>query len=334
MYLDIPMLELVETVLARVGRLTVGVVGDLFLDRYLDLDGTLTEPSIETGLDAYQVTNVRSMPGAAGTVINNLAALGVGRIFPVAVIGDDGEGYELRRALETLPVSGEGLILSRTRRTPTYTKPMLRLPQQLPRELNRLDIHPRTPLSTEDEEATRSALDRLWPRFDAVAVLDQVSRPECGVITSTMRQRLAERPGTIPVIADSRERIGLFRGVMLKPNEREGLSVCPGATAHDAARTLAERMGRPVFLTRSERGIVVAEPAGPVTEVPAFAVKGPIDPVGAGDSTTAGILCALAAGLAPPQAAALGCLVASVTVRKIGTTGTASPDELRAALKQ
>ncbi|MGL4553860.1 MAG: PfkB family carbohydrate kinase, partial [Gemmataceae bacterium] len=60
---------------------------------------------------------------------------------------------------------------------------------------------------------------------------------------------------------------------------------------------------------------------------------GPVDPVGAGDSTTAGILCALAAGLCLTDAAAFGCLVASVTVRKIGTTGTASPDELRAAIR-
>ena len=68
----------VEAILDAVPRLTIGVLGDLFLDRYLDLDGSLTEPSIETGLDAYQVVRVRPMPGAAGTVINNLVALGVG----------------------------------------------------------------------------------------------------------------------------------------------------------------------------------------------------------------------------------------------------------------
>src|SRR5438874_68948 len=91
-----------EALLARNPALTVGVLGDLFLDRYLDLDAALTEPSLETGLDAYQVVRVRSLPGTAGTVINNLAALGVGRILPVAVIGDDGEGYELRQALARL----------------------------------------------------------------------------------------------------------------------------------------------------------------------------------------------------------------------------------------
>src|SRR5438045_5548506 len=96
--------RLIEDVLGRLPYLAVGVVGDLFLDRYLDLDATLTEPSLETGLDAYQVVDVRPSPGAAGTVINNLAALGVNRVCAVSVIGDDGEGYELNRALRELDV--------------------------------------------------------------------------------------------------------------------------------------------------------------------------------------------------------------------------------------
>src|SRR6266487_6559094 len=93
-----------EEILSRIPRLTIGVVGDLFLDRYLDIDAALTEPSLETGLDAYQVVRVRSSPGAAGTVINNLVALGVKRVCAVSVIGDDGEGYELRQALDRLGV--------------------------------------------------------------------------------------------------------------------------------------------------------------------------------------------------------------------------------------
>src|SRR3954465_9901236 len=95
---------LIEEILASLPRLTVGVLGDLFLARYLALDAALTEPSVETGLDAYQVARVRSDPGAAGTGINNLAALAVGQVVPISVIGDDGEGYELRQSLTALRV--------------------------------------------------------------------------------------------------------------------------------------------------------------------------------------------------------------------------------------
>src|SRR5262249_54734847 len=96
--------QTLNRILKRLPSLTIGVVGDLFLDRYLDIDATLTEPSLETGLDAYQVVRVRSSPGAAGTVINNLVALGVGKVFVVSIIGADGEGYELQQALTTLGV--------------------------------------------------------------------------------------------------------------------------------------------------------------------------------------------------------------------------------------
>src|SRR5437660_592835 len=137
---------LIEQILGRLPALRIGVLGDLFLDRYLDLDAALTEPSLETGLDAYQVVRVRSYPGAAGTVINNLAALGVGRIDAVAVIGDDGEGHELRQALHALRVVNTDHVVNWDgRRTPTYTKPMLCEPGKPARELNRLDIKNRTP---------------------------------------------------------------------------------------------------------------------------------------------------------------------------------------------
>lgn len=68
--------DLVEHILATIPNRTVGVLGDLFLDRYLDIDPALNEPSVETGLTAYQVVRVRSYPGAAGTVMNNLAPAG------------------------------------------------------------------------------------------------------------------------------------------------------------------------------------------------------------------------------------------------------------------
>src|SRR5215210_4122216 len=185
--------DVLEQILGTVPRLRIGVLGDLFLDRYLDLDARLTEPSIETGLDAYQVVRVRSIPGAAGTIVNNLAALGVGEIHPIAVIGDDGEGHELRQALGRMAaVRDDGLFARADRRTPTYTKPMLCEEGRPPRELNRLDIKNRGPLPGDAEAALAAALGQLWPRVDALLVLDQVSEPACGAVTTRIRERLAE----------------------------------------------------------------------------------------------------------------------------------------------
>jgi len=42
------------------------VVGDFFLDKYLSIEPSLSEISLETGLEAYQVVEIRHSPGAAG----------------------------------------------------------------------------------------------------------------------------------------------------------------------------------------------------------------------------------------------------------------------------
>jgi bifunctional ADP-heptose synthase (sugar kinase/adenylyltransferase) len=332
--------SLLERILQRLPTLTIGVLGDLFLDRYLDLDTSLTEASLETGLDALQVVRVRSYPGAAGTVINNLTALGVGRVCPLSVIGDDGEGYELRQALRQQPaVDASGIVSTAERRTPTYTKPMLHARNQLPREWHRLDIKNRRPMPPDLERQVLAILDAWWPRLDALMVLDQVSEADCGVVTERVRARLAELGTAAPdrlILADSRDFIGAFRSIWLKPNQGECIRAVLGqVSATDAASCvlpLAQRTGRPVFCTCGERGTLVADPRVPSPTarlVPGFPVTGPIDIVGAGDSTSAGIVCAVAAGADLDQAAAFGNLVASITIQQLGTTGSASPGQVR-----
>ncbi len=334
----------VQQILERTAGLTVGVLGDLFLDRYLDIDPQLTEPSIETGLDAYQVVRVRPSPGAAGTVINNLAELGVKRVLPIAVIGDDGEGYELKQCLRALPaVDVRYLFAEAGRRTPTYTKPILHTAQGPPRELNRLDIKNRSPLPRAAEQHILAAIEEAWPALDALLVQDQVSEAECGVITTRVReelQALGQRQPDKLILADSRERIGLFRSVCAKPNEGEcamALANFTDADVQAAVTALAARLARPVFCTRGSAGILVVDPRPGrqlAVTVPAYPVNGPIDIVGAGDSCSAAIACALAAGAELAAAAAFGNLVASITIQQIGTTGTATPAQVRKRWRQ
>lgn len=327
--------QTLELILRRIPSLTIGVLGDLFLDRYLDLDATLTEPSLETGLDAYQVVRVRSQPGAAGTVINNLVALGVSQVIPVAIIGDDGEGFELRQALQALEVVTLDYVYSRReRRTPTYTKPMLHQAGQPTRELNRLDIKNRTPTPPDAEQQVLQALQLIWSEVDALIVLDQVSEAECGVVTTAVRERLAKQGGREPnrlILVDSRERIGHFQNVWTKPNLRECEQAIHGSTGPDAVMGLAQRTSRPVFCTCGESGIVLVDPrlkSPKGVTVPAYPVHGRVDIVGAGDSTTAGIACGVAARAALEEAAGFGNLVASITIQQLGTTGTASPQQV------
>src|SRR5688572_33441729 len=95
--------ERLHEIAARYATLRIAVVGDFCLDRYLEIDPRKQETSLETGLPVHNVVNVRAQPGAAGTILNNLVALGLGEIFPVGFCGEDGEGFELKRALEAKP---------------------------------------------------------------------------------------------------------------------------------------------------------------------------------------------------------------------------------------
>jgi rfaE bifunctional protein kinase chain/domain len=339
-----PMLttELIEHILTSIPQRTVGVLGDLFLDRYLDIDPALNEPSVETGLTAYQVTRVRSYPGAAGTVMNNLAALGVGRIYPIAAIGDDGEGYELRQTLRKLSaVQHGGIIDAPGRRTPTYTKPMLGK-----EELNRLDIKNRTPTPEGVQDFIIELLNEAWHQFDAILVLDQVSEEDCGVVTKRVREHLAARAANDPakfVLADSRERIWEFQNVAVKPNVRECYTPRDwgGLSPIQEIRDLevwhrAKKLDRAIFATEGEFGIRLFDPRSSRgrVRIRAYPVSEPIDICGAGDSCSAGIACAMVSGATYEQAAAFGNLVASITIQQIGVTGTATPEQVRARWRE
>jgi len=177
---------------------------------------------------------------------------------------------------------------------------------------------------------------------DAVAILDQVEEEDCGVVTGGLVARLAGRAPRHPNVtfwADSRCRIQRFRNVTIKPNQFEAMGIenpRPGTRVDEAAlmaaaESLRAQAAAPVFITRGENGILVSDAV--LTAVPGVRIKGPIDTTGAGDSTTAGCLAALAAGATLPEAALVGNLVASITVQQLATTGTARPDHLPARLE-
>jgi len=109
------------SLLARIPQATVLITGDFFLDQYLILDRRLSEPSLETGLEAYQVVEIKNLPGAAGTVAANLRALGV-NVMALGVVGDDGAGFELRRALGRLGVDTSLLVEAHDRARNRYKK--------------------------------------------------------------------------------------------------------------------------------------------------------------------------------------------------------------------
>jgi len=330
-----------KAVTARYPGLRLAVVGDFCLDRYFDIDPARAEISIETGLTVHNIVRVRCQPGAAGTILNNLVALGIGNLHPIGVAGDDGEGWELTRALRARAgVVPDGFVQSAERRTFTYTKPLLHHPGQPPEELNRLDLKNWDPTPAAVSDSLSRNLLRIADSVDAIILMDQVDLADTGVVTPIVLSAVAEiaaRRPTLPILADSRRSLRGFPSVIFKMNAAElerfaGHPFTSLDTIRTAAADLARSHARPVFITLAERGIVGALPDGSSHHQPALPVRGPIDIVGAGDSVTANLAAALAAGATVPEALELAMAAAHCVIHQLGTTGTASVAQLHATL--
>ncbi len=331
--------ERFNAITGRYSSLAVAVVGDFCLDRYLEIDPARQEISIETGLPVHNVINVRTQPGGAGTILNNLSALGVGKIFPVGFSGEDGEGYELRRALTARQgVSLEYFLTTPDRCTFTYCKPLVVEQGKSPRELNRLDQKNWTPTPGAVSEAISAAARALAEEVSAIALLSQVDQPETGVLTKAVLETFKNIRATKSnqtMLADSRHSLRGFPPVAFKMNAAE-LSAFTGMSSASeipvvaaAALELARRNNQPVFVTLAERGIVGALPDGTTEHITSLPLRGEIDIVGAGDSVTANLTVALAAGATLREAIELANAAASIVIHQLGTTGTASVEQIR-----
>src|SRR5687767_3290654 len=197
-----------DEIVAKYPALRIAVVGDFCLDRYLEIDPAKSETSIETGREVHNVVNVRSQPGAAGTILNNLLALGIDEITPVGFCGEDGEGHELLAALTSKPrIRTQHFLRTPERRTFTYCKPLILEPDKPPRELNRLDSKNWSPTPRKVREALRESFHSVARTANAIILMDQVDMAETGVVTEDLlnevRAEAAANPGLL-MIGDSR----------------------------------------------------------------------------------------------------------------------------------
>ena len=320
--------------------LRIAVVGDLFLDKWLTIDPTLNEPSVETGLAAWQVVDIHAAAGAAGTVLNNLSALGVGMLYAISLIGMDGEGFEIKRALIEKRVDLSMLVESDKVRTPAYIKPLILQADGTRAEQNRMDHKNRKQTPKEIENALISGMEQAAEKVDAIILLDQLAEENTGVVTQAVRKaaaRLANKHPNLIIYADSRAFIGKFENMIIKCNNHEAAALSGMAAeavfsteeVFKALAVLSKQTARPVFVTCNEYGVAINFEGKPAL-VAAAKQTDEIDICGAGDACTAGIVSALCAKADVKTAALLGNLCAGVTVRKLGVTGDATRQEVLA----
>ena len=323
-------------------NITVTVAGDFCLDKYLYSDPAMDEVSAETGLPCYMVHRKETFAGVGGTITNNLRSLGV-NVYAAGVAGEDGEGFELLRELDKTGVETKFIVRTDKMCTGTYTKPMRLGADGKYKESNRIDFRNFFETPKEIEDKLIENIKKAVGLSDAVIVTDQFPRLNCSAVTERVRDavsKLAAANLDIIFYADSRCFADRYRNVIVKCNHREIVKTMAPELGEDIAggavfscgKKLNGLTGRTVIVSEGDRGLNIFDNGH--YRVPSFNVDGEIDITGAGDATNAGLVTGLALGLNMAEAGTLGCCVASITIKQIGVTGTATVGQVREVLEK
>jgi D-beta-D-heptose 7-phosphate kinase/D-beta-D-heptose 1-phosphate adenosyltransferase len=310
------------------------VVGDLMVDRYIC--GEVSRLSPEAPVPVVDVRKENFMPGGAGNVASNIAALG-GKPFLISVVGQDGPGDQLRQLLGERGVDMEGVVEDSSR--PTILKTRVLAGHQ---QVVRFDQEDRRPLS---RVVLQQVLEKVRARMPEVKGL-VISDYGKGVVSSIFLKTVlswARRAGKFVTVDPKIEHFLQYQDVQcITPNLKEaaeGMRVLPPQTDAEVdalGRGILKRLHcRTVLITRGERGMSLYEAnlnegGGKITHIPSQA-REVFDVTGAGDTVISVFSLALAAGASSVEAARLSNGAASVVVGRLGTA-TVTPQELKAAL--
>jgi D-beta-D-heptose 7-phosphate kinase/D-beta-D-heptose 1-phosphate adenosyltransferase len=319
--------ERVEALLVGARAVRVLVVGDVMLDVYLR--GAASRISPEAPVPVVRVDEEWRALGGAANVAANVVALGAScRI--VGCVGSDRAGAELCAEAERAGIDASGLVT--TQRATTVKTRIMAKRQQVAR-FDREDD------GDIDDECVRSmcaAIHEFANDADAIVLEDYnkgVLVP--AVIAATLE---AGRRTGKPVVVDPKFRFFFEYGgaTVFKPNVLE-LSAALRAPVRPDDASWMDRVRRELgcenlLLTLGEDGMALVTAAGEHVRVPAVA-RSVFDVSGAGDTVTAVVAAALAAGATVTEAAVLANHAAGIEVGKAGVA-TVTPDELRALVRE
>ena len=300
-----------KAILEKLPQLSVLIVGDICIDRWCHYSPAHAEPSRETGIPRTAVIRTETTAGAAGTIANNLASLGVGLVSVLGAIGDDGFGVELARALAARGISSEPMVRTPLIQTFTYTK--LINNDTGAEDLPRVDFINTADLPLAVEAMLIQRFHEIAPQFDLIVVSDQAETASGGVVTPKMRDVICSHAAAGNLVwVDSRRRAEHFRHAVVKPNEDEAAEASTRALGHVDMQALRRHMESPLLIvTHGGEGAAVFDDTGERL-IPGARIANPVDICGAGDSFTAGAATALKITGSAEEAVRFGNLIASI----------------------
>lgn len=317
----IPLVENIEN--AR-----VLVVGDAMLDRFVS--GEVKRISPEAPIPVLRVTSETRMPGGAGNVVRNLAALGA-RVTFVAVTGDDTAGRELAEALSADPLVESALKTDPARATTIKVRYVAGNQQML-----RADWEADAAISAETAAAALKAATDDIASYGAVVLSDY----DKGVLADGRAEAVIEaaRKAGVPVVVDPKgDGYERYTGAdLITPNRKEleqaAKSPAPDTDAICAAagRLIAAHGLGGILVTRSADGMTLVPKSGEPHHLAAES-REVFDVSGAGDTVVAALAAMIASGADLRDAACVANTAAGIVVAKVGTAACHA-SELIAAL--
>jgi rfaE bifunctional protein kinase chain/domain len=308
----------------RMKNCRIVVIGDIMLDRYLIGDTDRLSP--EAPVPVVTVAERHSALGGAANVAANVLAMGATCLL-VGAVGDDGDGAVVRQELAMGRLNDRFVLTVAGRPTTSKTRIIARGQQ-----IVRIDDEVDSFLDQADEARLVAAAREAMADADALLLEDYNK----GALSPSLIQaamEAAKRRG-IPVVVDPKYRqfFGYAGATVFKPNRRELESALGASVDLQNGNALPQVLTRlevdNLLVTLGAEGMVLVTKDGSLTQIASIA-REIFDVSGAGDTVTAWLGTALAAGATVQEAAQLANYAAGVEVGKPGVA-TVLPEEVLA----
>jgi rfaE bifunctional protein kinase chain/domain len=298
-------------------QLTVLVIGDVMIDRYLY--GSVERISPEAPVPVVHMQREENRLGGAANVALNIAALGAKSIL-CTVVGTDENGDQFLDLLPTHQLSSEGVIRSDERPTTVKTR-VIAQSQQLMR-VDREETHD---LSSAESSKFLDNLSKIIDnQYINLIILQDYNK---GVLSESVIQAIIAlaKKKSIPTAVDPKKKnFWSYRGASLfKPNLKEVRDSLPFPVAPtleslgQAASAIREKLNNEyTLITLSEKGMYWSDTQeGHLVPTRPRSIA---DVCGAGDTVISVAALAYAAGLEMQQAVQLANLAGGQVCERVG----------------
>ncbi len=309
------------------------VIGDFILDQFIW--GNVSRISPEAPVPVVEVQRESYMPGGSLNVAHNIRSLS-GSAYPCGVVGRDIYGRMLLKTMRQQGIETGGIIYDPARPTTVKTRVIAHSQQMV-----RFDREKAEDISRADLLRILKFVQQKIKMIDVI-ILEDYGK---GVMQPFLLREVVRmaRKNKKPVIVDPKEKhFSYYSGVTcITPNRKEAYGGYERTVRSHQKTPALEQVGwglmkklrlNSVLITLGEDGMALFEKGGEITRVPTSA-REVYDVSGAGDTVIGVLALALAAGAKMKEAAKIANIAAGIVVGKLGTA-TASPEELKEAVKK